>query len=178
VLAGDEGAARELVGRHLRSAHAVARIVLDDASDADDVCQDAFAAAFARLGQCRPAHQFRPWLLRIARNRAISVLRQRRVRRAATLGGGFGETDPPAPASDDPLRAAERSELRTRLAAALRRLPASQREALLLHDVEGWKHDEIAAHLGVRPGTSRSYLFDARRALRAALGPELAPGAR
>src|SRR5215213_10240713 len=175
--AGDPDAARDLVHRHLRAALTVARIVLGDTADAEDACQDAFAAVLARLDRCRPAHNFRPWLLRSVRNRAISLLRRRRIRRTLVLGSAPGETDAPAPSSHDPLRAAERADLRGRLGAALARLSAAERETLLLHHVEGWKHDEIAAHLGVRPGTSRSYLFDARQKLRAALGPELRPGA-
>jgi RNA polymerase sigma-70 factor (ECF subfamily) len=171
---GDPAAARELVARHLRAALGVARAVLDDAADAEDACQDAFAAVFARLEQCRPAHRFRAWLLQSVRNRAISLYRYRALRRAEVLGSAFGEVDVPAPAAGDPLAAAERGELRARLAAALATLPAPWRETLVLHEVEGWTHDEIAAHLGVRPGTSRSYLFDARRRLRTVLGPALA----
>jgi len=178
VLAGDAEAVRELVRRHLRAAHSVARAVLGNVADAEDACQDAFAAVFARLDQCRPASAFRPWLLRCVRNRAISIRRRQQVRRAEVLGTGAGETDAPAPAAFDPLAAAERAELRGRLAAALDTLSDVQREVLLLHDVEGWKHEEIAAHLGVRPGTSRSYLFSARRRMRAVLGLALAPGAR
>lgn len=172
---GDAAAMRELVGRHLRAAHGVALVVLGNVADAEDACQDAFAAVFARLDRCRPAHKFRPWLLQCVRNRAISLLRHRTLRSASPLGSAAGEIDAPAPTRHDPLALAERAELRERLAAAVATLRVELREALLLHDVAGWKHHEIAVHLGVREGTSRSYLFDARRQMRAALGAEFAP---
>ena len=175
--AGDGDAVRELVRRHLRLAHTVARAILGNAADADDACQDAFVAVLARLEQCEPAHRFRPWLIQSVRNRAISIRRRQLVRRAEVLGTGSGEVDAPAPAADDPLAAAERADLRGRLAAAMAMLPAAHREALVLHDVEGWTHDEIAAHLGIPAGTSRSHLFLARRRLRTLLGSALAPGA-
>lgn len=175
---GDGDAARELVRRHLRAAHSVARVILGNLADAEDACQDAFAAVLGRLDRCQPAHSFRPWLLQSVRNRAISLLRHRELRRAAPLGSDRGETDAPAPARLDPLALAERAELRERLAAAVATLTVEQRETVLLHDVAGWKHDEIAAHLGVRPGTSRAYLFDARQRLRAMLAADFGPGAR
>ena len=170
--AGDPGAARALVQRHLRVALAVARAILDDVADAEDACQDAFATVFEKLDRYDPAYAFRSWLLTIVRNRALGIRRRQRVRRADVLGTGVGEVDAPAPASDDPRVVVERAELRARLAAAMTVLSATQREVLLLHDVQGWKHDEIAAHIGVSPVTSRTHLFKARQRLRLALGAE------
>lgn len=60
-----------------------------------------------------------------------------------------------------------------RLAAAMALLTTVQREVLVLHDVEGWKHEEIAAHIGVSAVTSRTHLFKARRRLRVALGADI-----
>jgi RNA polymerase sigma factor (sigma-70 family) len=171
---GDEDAMRALVRRHMRTAHGVARALLGNVADAEDACQDAFAAVFARLDRCAPAHKFRPWLLQCVRNRAISLLRQRSARHAEPLGTGPGEWEVRATRASDPSAAAERAELRERLVGAMATLRAEERETLILHDVEGWKHEEIAAHLGVRTATSRSRLFDARRRLRALLGPALA----
>jgi len=62
--------------------------------------------------------------------------------------------------------AAEHAELQERLEAALRRLPEVQREIVLLHDLEGWRHREIAEHLGIPSGTVRSHLHFARKSLR------------
>jgi RNA polymerase sigma-70 factor (ECF subfamily) len=166
IRAGDATAARDLVQRHLRSALAVARSILEDPADAEDACQDAFAAAFAKLDRFDPAFAFRPWLLAIVRNRAIGMRRQQHVRRAEVLGSAPGEFDAPAPAADDPRVHAERAELRAHLSAAVETLTATQREVLLLHDVEGWKHAEIAAHIGCSAVTCRTTLFKARRRLR------------
>jgi RNA polymerase sigma-70 factor (ECF subfamily) len=162
--AGDSGAFEMLVRRHLRAAHAVAYSVLGERSDAEDVCQDAFIAALEQLDTVQP-EKFVAWLLRIVRNRAISVQRQQHVRRSMPLEWANG-----ARGRDDPAADAERSALRERLEAALAPLPAKQREVLLLHDLEGWKHREIGDLLGMKEGTVRYTLFEARRAVRARLG--------
>ena len=165
--AGDEGAYAALVRRHLPAALAVARAITGHAADAEDVCQDAFAAVLGRLERCRP-DTFRAWLLRCVRNRAVSHRRWRRVRAAVALGTAPGEHDPPSGA-ENPHAAAERADLRARLEAALATLPDWQRAVVILHDVEGWRHREIGAALGIAAGTSRVRLFDARRRLRAQL---------
>jgi RNA polymerase sigma-70 factor, ECF subfamily len=174
---GDHAAFGVLVRRHLPAAYAVARSVIGERADAEDVCQDAFAAALARLDDCRPAEKFRPWLLRIVRNRAVSFRRWRRVRVAAVLGTAPGETDPPATA-ESPLAAAERADLRARLTNALATLSEAERTTVVLHDVEGWGHREIAALFGVAAGTSRATLCAARRRLRELLGSDVGDGGR
>jgi RNA polymerase sigma-70 factor (ECF subfamily) len=175
--AGDAAAFGALVRRHLPAAFAVARAVVGERADAEDVCQDAFAAALARLEDCRPAEKFRPWLLRIVRNRAVSFRRWQRVRVAEVLGAAPGEAELPTTA-ESPLAAAERADLRARLGAALATLSEAQRAVVMLHDVEGWGHREIAALLGFGEGTSRATLFTARRRLRALLGAEVGDGSR
>jgi RNA polymerase sigma-70 factor (ECF subfamily) len=174
---GDAAAFGALVRRHLPAAYAVARSVVAERADAEDVCQDAFAAALAQLETCRPAEMFRGWLLQIVRNRAISLLRWQRVRTAAVLGDAPGETDAPS-AAESPLVGAERADLRARLNAALAALSDEHRTVVLLHDIQGWNHRDIAELLGVAEGTSRSALFYARRRLRTQLAvarePEVA----
>lgn len=167
---GDADAFGVLVRRYLPAAHAVACAVVGERADAEDVCQDAFLRAYERLDDCRPAEHFRRWLLASVRNRAISHRRWRRVRLATVLGTARGEIDVPAPAVG-PHADAEHAELRARLAAALETLPEAHRTVVVLHDVEGWRHREIAELLGVAHGTSRAILFAARRRLRAQLAP-------
>jgi RNA polymerase sigma-70 factor (ECF subfamily) len=162
--AGDAHAFGLLVERHLTSAHAVALAVLGTAADAEDVCQDAFVAALQRLDACRSPEKFRGWLLQIVRNRARDVLRRRAVRRALPLDAAVERSG-----EDDPLADAERAELRERLLAALAGLTEVQREVVLLHDLEGWRHREIAGELGLPEGTVRAHLFHARRFLRGRL---------
>jgi RNA polymerase sigma-70 factor (ECF subfamily) len=165
--AGDGSAFEELVRRHLGAAHAVAVALLPDPADADDVCQDSFVAALQQIDTLAEPHRFGAWLLRIVRNRALSALRKQRVRAAAPL-----EWAADAAGNENPGRDAERAALRARLSAALETLPEHQRQIVLLHDLEEWKHREIGELLGMPEGTVRHHLFQARRALRARLTPE------
>ena len=166
--AGDARAFEELVRRHLRSANAVALGVLGNPADAEDVCQDAFLTALEKLDECRDPKRFAAWLMRIVRNRALNVLESRTLRQGEPLEEGTVAVE--AGAGDDPGRRAEQSEMRDRLFAALGRLPPGQREVVLLHDLEGWKHREIAGLLGTSEGATRVRLLEARRRLRAELG--------
>jgi RNA polymerase sigma-70 factor (ECF subfamily) len=164
VRQGDHRAAGHLLERYLRACRAVALAVTGDEADADDVCQDAFVAAIARIHECREPARFGGWLLQIVRNRARNLARSPAVRRAVPL-------DEHAPsAGPSPVADVERQELRERLLAALAELPEQHREVVLLHDLEGWKHREIGERLGLPEGTVRSHLHHARRRLRQILG--------
>ncbi len=164
ALAGETRAFEELVRRHLRSAHAVALGVLGNPADAEDVCQDAFLTALERLEECRDPKRFAAWLMRIVRNRALNFRASRSLRQGVPLEEAAGKSG-----SGDPQREAERSEARERLLAALSGLPESQREVVLLHDLEGWRHREIAELLGTSEGAVRVRLHEARRRLRTEL---------
>ncbi len=159
---GDTEAFEALVRRHLRAAYLAALAIVAERADAEDVCQDAFITALERLDDCRKPERFVAWLLRIVRNRAHSHRRYLEVRRAAPLrddlhaGGG----------ATSPSRAAERAELRSELEEKLSTLPEVQRKVLLLHDLEGWRHREIAERLGLPEGTVRAHLSYARKAMR------------
>jgi RNA polymerase sigma-70 factor (ECF subfamily) len=158
--AGDRDAFGELVTRFGPQARRLARTILDDPDDADDAAQDGFLAAWRHLGRYDPARPFGPWLLRIVANAAADRRRRRRVRRteeispaAATPGAG-------------PEHLTDRRALQAAFAAALRQLPERQRKAVVLFDVEGYSHAEIAGILGIPEGTVRSDVFHARRGLR------------
>ena len=166
--AGDARAFEELVRRYLRSAHSVALGVLGNPADAEDVCQDAFLVALEKLDECRDPKRFAAWLMRIVRNRALNALESRSLRQGEPLEEEAAVSE--AAEVDDPGWRAEQSELRERLLAALGRLPPSQREVVLLHDLEGWKHREIADLLGTSEGAVRVRLLEARRRLRTELG--------
>lgn len=165
---GDASAFEQLVRRYFRAAYAVALSGTGDSDDAEDVCQDAFITALERLDECRQPDRFAAWLLRIVRNRAHNHRRHAAVR----IGVPMVDVDH-TPAPDNPLRDAERAELRERLIGGLGALSETQREVVLLHDLEGWKHREIAATLGFPEGTVRYHLHQARRALRSLLGTAL-----
>lgn len=165
---GDPAAFEALVQRHLRAVYAVALAELGEPSDAEDAIQDAFVMALERLEDCRQPDRFEAWLVQIARNRARDLRRRRTVRIAAPLEAAHRATS-----NSSPVRDAERADLRGRLTEALGELTAVQREVVLLHDMEGWKHREIAEATGLPEGTVRSHLFHARRALRKRLGPDV-----
>lgn len=158
---GDAGAFEALVRRYTRPAYAVALAVVKEPADAEDVCQDAFVRALERLEECRDPGRFGAWFLRIVRNRAHSVRRYLGVRDAAPL-----DTLPLASETPGPQRETERSRLREDLLEALGDLTEVQRQVVLMHDLEGWKHREIGELMELPEGTVRAHLFHARRALR------------
>ena len=160
---GDGASFGELVGRYLRPAFSVALSVTGRYQDAEDAVQESFMVALERLDECRRPERFAGWLLAIVRNRSRNLIRRESLRRAEEI---------PASASSpgqSPERAADISTLRSRLREALNTLSEVQREIVLLHDLEGWKHAEIAEKLGMPSGTVRSHLHFARKALRVQL---------
>jgi RNA polymerase sigma-70 factor (ECF subfamily) len=170
TLAGDRAAFGILVQRYAGQARRVAHAVLGDPDEADDAAQDGFLSALVKLAQYDQRRPFGPWLMRIVANAATDRRRRRTVRRAEPLdpsliGGG------PRP---DTL--AVRSELGERLRAALGELPLRRRTAVVLFDVEGYSHAEIAGILGIPEGTVRSEVFHGRRRLRALLADWKEPG--
>lgn len=165
ALAGDREAFGDLVLRYAGQARRVARAILRDPDDADDAAQDGFLSALKHLGRYDPERPFGPWLMRIVANAAADRRRRRRVREAD-----------PIPATAHTKRAgpdveADRTGFREALNDALAELPVRQRAAVVLFDVEGYSHREIAEALEIPEGTVRSDVFHARRALRRALAP-------
>ncbi len=158
--AGDNQAFGVLVGRYMRAAYAVSLSVTGRHDDAEDAAQEAFMVALARLDDCRTPDRFAGWLLTIVRNRARNLVRREVLRDTDVL------PDTAAARGRTPEKATEDAELHARLVTALRRLPEVQREIVLLHDLEGWRHREIAEHLGIPSGTVRSHLHFARKSLR------------
>jgi RNA polymerase sigma-70 factor (ECF subfamily) len=161
--AGDAVAFAGLVRLHQRRAYAVARAIVLTHEDAEDATQEGFLHAYRALDRFRPEQAFGAWLHRIVANAALDIARRRKVRDADEL--------PETVASPRPSRdAAESGELRHRLRAAMARLGARQRAVIVLHDIEGFKHAEIGAMLGIPEGTARSDLHHARALLRKLLG--------
>ena len=160
AAAGDERAYSTLVGRYMRPAYLVALSVTRRHEDAEDAAQESFLVALQRIEECRNPERFGGWLMTIVRNRSRNLLRRESLRETSAL--------PETARSSEPLpdRHTERGELSERLKAALDELSAVQREVVLLHDLEGWKHREIAERLELPSGTVRSHLHFARKALR------------
>ena len=160
---GDEISFGTLVERYQRAVYAVAFSVIGRHEDAEDAAQEAFLVALTRLDECRNPDRFAGWLMTIVRNRSKNLIRRESLR----------ETDqvPPRSRSREPApdRIAETRELRGILEKALAGLPEVQRQIVLLHDLEGRKHKEIAERMELPSGTVRSHLHFARKALRQAL---------
>jgi len=163
AAAGDRAAFGTLVQRYAGVARRVARAVLGNPEDADDAAQDAMLSALVKLEQYDRRRPFGPWLLRIVANAATDRRRRRTVRRAEPLDPGFVAGGP------RPDTTAERRALGERLREALAELPERRRMAVVLFDVEGYSHGEIAEILRIPEGTVRSEVFHARRRLRALL---------
>lgn len=160
VLGGDESAFRLLYRRHTPRLYLlVLRFVGGSEADAEDVVQEAWLKASERLGTFRWEASFGSWLSAIGLNVAREMLRRRSRREEQWTE----ETEVAGPAPRDRVDPLD-------LERAIRKLPDGYRTVLLLHDVEGYRHEEIAERLGISAGTSKSQLFHARRAMRASLG--------
>jgi RNA polymerase sigma-70 factor (ECF subfamily) len=165
VRQGDAAAFEALVRRHFRAAYLVALARVGERADAEDVCQEAWLRAWEGILECRDPSRFVGWLLTIVRNSAHNRREYLTVRAAEPLD------TPSLPASasrtDD---ITHQGELRATLTAALALLAPNQREVVLLHDLEGWSHAEIAGRLAMSEVMSRRHLSDARKRLRQELG--------
>jgi RNA polymerase sigma-70 factor, ECF subfamily len=162
VLAGDPGAERALYDAHVDRIFRLVYRMAGDLDRAQDWVQETFIRAFDRLAGFRGDSALGTWLCSIAISVSLNGLRQ--VRRAREREVSLDDAGPVGhhPREADP-------DLRTRLGEAIGALPDGYRTVFLMHDVEGYTHDEIARTLGVQPGTSKAQLFRARARLRDAL---------
>ncbi len=154
----DPHAFEQLYRRHVRRVYALCLRLSANVTHAEELTQKSFLTAWEKLPLFRGESAFASWLHRLAVNTALADLRaeQRRTRRVfGTDDPAAFETPPPAPA------AGARLDLEQAIAA----LPPHARAIFVLHDVEGWKHEEIAEKLGIAPGTSKAQLHRARQLL-------------
>jgi RNA polymerase sigma-70 factor (ECF subfamily) len=154
---GDGRAVRELYARYSARVYAVVRRLAGDDALAEDYAQEAWVRAIRALPSFRGDSAFSTWLHRIAVNSALHGQRWRTRRTSNEI---------PLPVAAEASRPADRPVLRIELERALRRLPPGMRQVLVLHDVEGYTHDEIAEVMGITSGTSKSQLFKARAKMR------------
>ena len=164
---GDTRAFEQLYRLHVRRVHAVVwRLAGGQPARAEDLVQEAFIRAWQALPAFRYESAFSTWLHRLAVNTALMDLRSR-------AGGEDRETDDAAleylPTQDT---AGHRLRERMDLERAVATLPERARAVLVLHDIEGWKHEEIASELGMAVGSSKAQLHRARNLLRQRLGED------
>ncbi len=162
TLAGDPAAERALFEAHVDRVYRLAYRITGDPDVAQDCAQDTFIRAFQRLGTFRGDSKLGTWLGAIAISTALNAVRSRKrgERFSAPLDEAVESGQLPVAADPD---------LRDRLHAAIDGLPDGYRTVFLLHDVEGYTHEEIGQLLGVQSGTSKAQLFRARAKLRDAL---------
>jgi len=173
VQARDQAAFGRLVDRHLDPLHGYLTRLTRSPADADELAQEAFLRLWQRADSYRPGTvRLTTWLHRIAHNAAVDRLRRRRGETAARSDEGSAvaaEPVDPAPDPEDLAAAAQTGRLLERAIAAL---PANQRAALLLCQVQGFSNREAADILGQSVRGVESLVARARRSLRAALMEE------
>ncbi|AJX30906.1 RNA polymerase sigma factor [Burkholderia oklahomensis] len=171
---------RALALPHLDAAYNLARWLCGNASDAEDIVQEACMRAFRFLDSCR-GDNARPWLLTIVRHTWYTEWRRRANAREVASADVLDVADSPDdwhPAAEDPLALLMRSEDVHRVNDALAKLPPEYREVLVLREMEDLSYREIAAIADVPVGTVMSRLARARRRLVALLGDAPAPAPR
>jgi len=170
AAAGDASAFEAVYRTHLPRVHSLVRR-MTAGRDADELTQDVFVRLWQKLGTFRGDSSFTTWLHRLAVNVVIERFRTDRVRRARLHDGEDIFEVLPGPT--------QTRDLGMDFEAALEKLPDGAREIFVLHDVEGYKHHEIATLLEISAGTSKAQLHRARMMLRKHLGPRASrPGTR
>jgi len=177
---GDLHAYDELVKRYQERIYATIYHMTSNHEDANDLAQEAFIKAYSALKSFKGGSSFYTWLYRIAVNKTINFLKQRKNKFHLSLNDiDFNaEHDPDLMAliSDKtPTREVGLSELQKKLNEALLRLSEPHRMVVVLHDVQGQSHDEIAEIMGCNIGTVRSRLFYARQQLQGHLAEYIKP---
>ncbi len=159
---GDQSAFEVLYREHVGHIYALCLRVSGDPARAEELTQDAFVRAWAKLESFRGEAAFSSWLYRLALNVVFASQRSERrrwarVRTVVESSSSRGSSAESAPGAGIDLERAIRS------------LPAGARAVFVLHDIDGYSHKEIAELMGVAPGTSKAQLHRARRLLREAL---------
>lgn len=160
AAAGDSRAFERVYRQYVPMVHSLARRMAG-VDEADELTQEVFVRVWRKLDTFRGEAAFGTWLHTVARNTILAHLRGRDRRRERFVEDEEGARETPVRPS--PVGAA------LDLEEALESLPPGARRVFVLHDVEGYKHEEIAGMLGVTAGTSKSQLHRARMLMRASL---------
>jgi RNA polymerase sigma-70 factor (ECF subfamily) len=161
---GDRQAFAELYQEHHSRVYSICLRMTQNVSEAEDLTQEVFIHLFRTIGSFRGESAFTTWLHRLTVNFVLMHFRKRRVRYERTTGNGDLQVQVVAGTSDPKrMRVVDR----ILLSEVIAQLPEGYREAIILHDVEGLEHREIAQIRGRSIGTSKSQLYRGRTMLRA-----------
>lgn len=160
AAAGDQRAFERLYRLHAARVHSLVRRMVGGEGDVDELTQDVFVRAWQRLSTFRGEAQFGTWLHRLAVNLVLNWQKGESRGRRRFDNGADVELRPARPVSPDAAMDLED---------AIGMLPPGARQIFVLHDVEGYRHEEIGAMLGVTTGTTKAQLHRARMLLRAHL---------
>jgi RNA polymerase sigma-70 factor, ECF subfamily len=164
----DQQAFAELYRQHHRRVYSICLRMTQNPSDSEDLTQEVFIQLFRTIGSFRGDSAFTTWLHRLTVNHVLMHFRKRKVRPELTTESGEMPVQV-VMGSHDPKRM--RVVDRILLSEVIAKLPQGYREAIILHDIEGMQHSEIAEKRGRSVGTSKSQLHKARSMLRALLMP-------
>lgn len=169
---GDMAAFEEIYQRHHRRVYSICLRMLQNAYEAEDLTQDVFIQLYRKIGSFRGDSAFTTWLHRMTVNQVLMHFRKRNVKYEKTTEEGetpdqivTGTADP------DRMRVVDKIALEN----AIGQLPDGYKNVFLLHDVEGYEHEEVARILGCSVGTSKSQLHKARLKLRKLLKKKANP---
>lgn len=163
AAAGDRRAFERLYHQHVSRVFTLCARMVSDRTHAEELTQDVFVRAWEKLHLFRGESAFGTWLHRMTVNVVLNARKTQGRQRARLEDGDEGDGTDELPAR--PLMPADRMDLEQ----AIAKLPKGARRVFLLHDVEGYKHEEIAEMLGVTTGATKAQLHRARLLLREAL---------
>lgn len=162
IRAGDGGAFEELYRQHAARLYNLAYRMAGGATEAEDLLQDIFLLAYRKMGSFRGDSSLGTWLYRLAMNHCLDALRSRHTRMGQQTDSLDEEGAVEVAARTNPVAAVSRMDLER----AIETLPPACRAAFLLHDVEGFGHEEVGTILGISEGTSKSQVHKARLRIR------------
>src|SRR5918912_1433160 len=156
----------ELYQRHNRRVYSLCLRMMQNVSEAEDLAQEVFVQLFRKIGSFRGDSAFSTWLHRLTVNQVLMHFRRRSVKNERTSDDGeMPEQMVSGSANPNKMQVIDRIALKD----AIAELPNGYRNVFILHDVEGFEHEEVARIMGISVGTSKSQLHKARLKLRTLL---------
>ena len=169
---GNMVAFEELYQRHHRRVYSICLRMLQNASEAEDLTQDVFIQLYRKIGSFRGDSAFTTWLHRMTVNQVLMHFRKRTVKFEKTTEEGETPVQIVS-GTENPFKMPIVDKIA--IENAIEQLPAGYKKVFVLHDVEGFEHEEVARILGCSVGTSKSQLHKARLKLRKLLGKKANP---